>query len=182
MTWERSLLQSSIGRSLIYTELLRRSLQRTAHRLVFAKTGPVTYKIQCHVRADYEFVHVDKLLPYQADFEEELHSWLHGEESDGRRVAETQTTNNTPSQLPLEAAVSSPSRTQGGSLDFGLVSHQDADVESDVEEPSTSAIQTRRGLRPCQTPDRYTSVSIIRSMPGLFHDSSFSTPMLLGLL
>ena len=113
---------------------------------MLAKTGPVTYKIQRHARAEPEFVHVDKLLPYQADFEEELHSWLHGEESDGRRVAETQTADNTPSELPLEAAVSFFSPTQWGSLDFGLVSDQDADVESDVEEPSTSAIQPKRGL------------------------------------
>ncbi len=34
-------------------------------------------------------MHVDKLLPYQDDFEEELESGLHGEESDGRPVAET---------------------------------------------------------------------------------------------
>ncbi len=68
---------------------------------MLAKTGPVTYKIQRHARADPEFVNVDnychKLLPYQADqadFEEELHSWLQGEESDGRRVAETQTAGN----------------------------------------------------------------------------------------
>ncbi len=74
--------------------------------LVLAKTGPVTYKI--HARAESEFVHVDKLLPYQADFEEELHSWLQGEESDGRRVAETQTADNTLSEPPPEAAVSSP--------------------------------------------------------------------------
>ncbi len=116
--------------------------------LVLARTSPVTYKIQRHARAEHEFVHVDKLLPYQADFEEELHSWFHGEESDGRRVAETQTADNTPSELPPEAAVSSPSPTQGGSLDFGLVSDQDADMESDVEEPSTSAIQPRRGANP----------------------------------
>ncbi len=55
---------------------------------------------------------VDKLLPYQADFEEELHSWLQGEESDGQRVAEAQTTDNTLSELPPEAAVSSPSPTR----------------------------------------------------------------------
>ncbi len=149
---------------------------------MLAKTSPVTYKIQRHARADLEFVHVDKLLPYQADFEEELHSWLHDEESDGRRVAETQTADSTPSELPPEAAVSSPSPIQGTLLDFGLVSDQDADVESDVEELSTSVNQPRRGLRPGQTPDRYTSVRSIRSMPGLSHDSSFSTPMLLGLL
>ncbi len=36
--------------------------------LVLAKMGPVTYKIQRHARAEPEFIHVDKLLPYQADF------------------------------------------------------------------------------------------------------------------
>ncbi len=66
---------------------------------------------------------VDKLLLYQADFEEELHSWLHGEESDGQQVAETQTADNMPPELlSPEAAVSSPLPTQGSSLDFGLVS------------------------------------------------------------
>ena len=125
---------------------------------MLANTGPVTYKMQRHARAEPEFVHVDKLLPYQADFEEELHSWLQGEESDGRRVAETQTTDNTLSEPPPETTASSPSPTQGGSLDFGLVNDQDADVESEGEEPSTSAIQPRRGLRPRQTPDHYASV------------------------
>ncbi len=127
-------------------------------------------------------MHVDKLLPYQADFEEELHSWLHGEESDERRVVDTQTKDNTLSELPPEAAVRSPSFTQGGSLDFGLVSDQDADVESDVEGPSTSVIQPRQGLQPHDTPDRYAYVWSVWSVPGLSHDSSFSIPMLLGLL
>ena len=36
--------------------------------LVLAKTSPVTYKIQRHARAEPEFMHVDKLLPYEADF------------------------------------------------------------------------------------------------------------------
>ena len=150
--------------------------------LVLAKTSPVTYKIQRHARAEPEFVHVDKLLPYQADFEEELHSWLHGEESDGRRVAEMQAADNKPFELPPEAAVSSPSPMPGGSLDFDLVSDQDAEVKSDAVEPSTSAIQPRQGLRPHQIPDCYTSVRSIRSVPELSHDSSFSIPVLLGLL
>ncbi len=149
---------------------------------MLAKTGPVTYKIQHHARAEPEFVHVDKLLPYQADFEEELHSWLQGEESGGRRVAETQTADSTVSDPPPEAAVSSPSPAQGGSLDYGLVSDQEADVESDGEEPSTSAIQPRQGLRPRQTPDHYASVRSVRSMPGPSCDSPLSTSMLLGLL
>ncbi len=70
----------------------------------------------------------------------------------------TQTADNTLSELSPEPTVSSPSPTPGGSLDFGLVSDQDADVESDDEEPSTSAFQPRRGLRLRQTPDRYASV------------------------
>ncbi len=78
--------------------------------------------------------------------------------------------------------MSSPSPTQGDSHDFGLASDQDADVESDTEEPSTWAIQFRRGLRPRQTTDRYASIRGVWSVPGLSHDSSFSTPMLLGLL
>ncbi len=62
------------------------------------------------------------------------------------------------------------------------MSDLDADVESDDQEPSTSAIQPRQGLRPRQTPDRYASVRSVRSVPGPSCDSSFSTPMLLGLL
>ncbi len=150
--------------------------------LVLAMTSLVTYKIQRHARADLEFVHADKMLPYQADFEEELHSWLQGEESDGPRVAETQTADNMLSELPPEATVSSPSPTQGNSLDFGLVSDQDADVESDVEEPPTLVIQPRRGLQLRQTRDRHTSIRSIRSVSGLSYDSSFSTSILLGLL
>ncbi len=92
-----------------------------------------------------------------------------------------QTANNTSSELPPEATVSSASPTQGGSIDFCLASDQDADMESDAEDPSTSAIQPRRGLRRCQTPDRYASVRGIRSVHGLSHNSSFGTPMLLGL-
>ncbi len=42
-----------------------------------------------------ELVHVDKLLPYQADFGEELHSWLQDEELGGHKVAGTQTDQST---------------------------------------------------------------------------------------
>ena len=76
--------------------------------LVLAKTSPVTYNIQRHARAEPEIVHVDKMLPYQADFDEELHSWLHGEESDGQRIAETQTTDSILTELPPESAVVLP--------------------------------------------------------------------------
>ncbi len=59
--------------------------------LVLAKTGPVTYKIQCSAGAEPELLHIDKLLPYQADFGEELQSWLQNEEFGGHKVAGTQT-------------------------------------------------------------------------------------------
>ncbi len=78
---------------------------------MLSKKSPVTYKIQRHARAEPEFVCVGKLLPYQAYFEEELHSWLYCEESDGQRVAEMQTADNTLSELPPGAAASSPSPT-----------------------------------------------------------------------
>ncbi len=68
--------------------------------LVLTKVSSVTYKIQRHAGADPEIVHVDKLMPYQADFGEELESWLQDEESGGRRVKGTQT----PAPVLLEAS------------------------------------------------------------------------------
>ncbi len=53
-----------------------------------------------------EIVQVDKLLLCWAEFEEELHSLVHGEESDERQIAEKQTTANTPSELSPEAEFS----------------------------------------------------------------------------
>ncbi len=58
---------------------------------MLAKTGPVTYKIQCSAGAEPELVHVDKLLPYQAGFGEEIQSWLQEEQLGGHKVAGTQT-------------------------------------------------------------------------------------------
>ena len=54
--------------------------------LVLAKVSPVMYKIQRHAGAEPKIVHVDKLMPYQPDFGEELESWLRDEESGGCRV------------------------------------------------------------------------------------------------
>ncbi len=68
--------------------------------LVVAKVSSVTYKIQCHAGAEPEIVHVDKLMPYQADFGEELDSWLQDEDSGGHRVKGTQT----PMPVPPEAS------------------------------------------------------------------------------
>ncbi len=43
-------------------------------------------------------MHIGKLLPYQTDFEKELHSWIDGDEMDGHRVAEMHTADNMPSE------------------------------------------------------------------------------------
>ncbi len=43
---------------------------------MLAKTGPVTYKIQRHPKADPEIVHVDQLMPSYPDFGEQLYSWI----------------------------------------------------------------------------------------------------------
>ncbi len=58
--------------------------------LVLLRIGPVIYKIQRHAEADPEIIHVDKLMPYQADFGEELRSWLQDTETTGHRVIGTQ--------------------------------------------------------------------------------------------
>ena len=50
---------------------------------MLAKVSPVTYRIQCHAGAKPEVVHVDKLMPYQPNFGEELETWLRDEESGG---------------------------------------------------------------------------------------------------
>lgn len=47
---------------------------------MLAKMSPVTYKIHRHSGVEPEIVRVDKLLPYQADFDEDLPSWVEGEE------------------------------------------------------------------------------------------------------
>ena len=44
--------------------------------LVLAKVSPVTYRIQRHTGAQPEIAYVDKLMPYQPDFGQELESWL----------------------------------------------------------------------------------------------------------
>ncbi len=69
--------------------------------LVLAKTGPVTYKTQCYAEADPEIVHVNKLVPYQADFGEELQSSLQSTESTGHRFMDTQTCDFVPSESRL---------------------------------------------------------------------------------
>ncbi len=58
---------------------------------MLGKTGPVTYKIQCHPQADPEIVHVDKLMPYYPYFGEQLYSWIETDCLAQYRDQETQT-------------------------------------------------------------------------------------------
>ncbi len=129
--------------------------------LVLAKVSSVTYKIQRHAGAEPEIVHVDKLMPYQADFGEELESWLQDEDSGRRRVKGTQT----PAPVPPEA---SPVVTDRPSnevtdrpFDPGLEASYGADTEG--ESFSESAAPPRRSQRSRQEPDRYTEVRSVRS-------------------
>ncbi len=82
--------------------------------LVLAKTGPVTYKIQCSAGAKPELVYVDKLLSYHADFREELQSWLQDEELGGHKVPGMQTDQPVPPSNSLPEP-STSTHTVGGS-------------------------------------------------------------------
>ncbi len=53
--------------------------------------GLVTYKIQRHIQADPEIVHVDKLMPYYPDFGEQLYCWRETDCPVQYRDQETQT-------------------------------------------------------------------------------------------
>ncbi len=148
--------------------------------LVLAKVSSVTYKIQRHTGAEPEIVHVDKLMPYQADFGEELESWLQNEDSGGHRVKGTQT----PTPVPTEA---SPGVTDGPSnevtdrpFDPGLEDGYGADIEG--ESLSESAAPPRRSQRPRQEPDRYTEVWSVRSVVSTTDSLGPSLLFLVGVL
>ena len=147
---------------------------------MLAKVSSVTYKIQLHAGAEPEIVHVDKLMPYQTNFGEELESWLQDEESGGRRVKGTQT----PTTVHSEA---SPGLTDGPSnevtdrpFDLGLEDGYGADVEG--ESPSESAAPPRRSQRPCQEPDWYAKVRSVRSAVNTTDSLGPSLLFLVGML
>ncbi len=87
--------------------------------LVLAKTGPVSYKIQYSAGAEPELVHVDKLLPYLADFGEELQCWLQDEELGGHEVAGMQTDQPVSPSNPLPEPSTSTHTASGSSLEPG---------------------------------------------------------------
>ncbi len=129
--------------------------------LVLAKTGPVTYKIQRHAEADPEIVHVDKLMPYQADFGEELQSWLQDTETPGHRVIGTQACAIKLDPMPPAAeAEPVPGPVNEDEASFsGSDSEGFADTELEDNDLSTPATSPQRGQRPHQVPDRYAPIS-----------------------
>ncbi len=128
---------------------------------MLAKVSPVTYRIQCHAGADPEVVHVDKLMPYQPDFGEELESWLRDEESGGCRAKGTQTPMPVLPETPPEVTGEPSTEVQSSPHDPGPESYPGTDSEN---EPSESVAPPRRGSRPRQEPDRYTEVHSVRTV------------------
>ncbi len=99
--------------------------------LVLAKTSMVTYKIQRCTGAEPEILHVDKLMPYQADFGEELRSWLQDEESGGHSVLVIQTSTPVPSETSPELATGSSASVEDSPHDPGPESCDGTDVEDE---------------------------------------------------
>ncbi len=97
---------------------------------MLAKVRPVTYRIQCHAGAEPEVMHVDKLMPYQPDFGEELESWLRGEESGGCRGKGTQTPMPVLAETPIE-----------------VVDEPSIEVQSSIHDPGPELPWHRLGKR-----------------------------------
>ena len=111
---------------------------------MLAKTGSLTYKIQYSAEAEPELVHVDKLLPYQADFGEELQSWLQDEELGGHNVAGMQT--DQPAS-PSNSLPEPSTHTVGGSPPDPGAYERGSEVED--EQPLTLIGTPRRSRYTC---------------------------------
>ncbi len=129
--------------------------------LVLTKVSSVTYKIQRHAGAEPEIVHVDKLMPYQADFREELESWLQDEDSGGHRVKGTQTPMPVSSEAPPGVADGPSNEVRDRPFDPRPEDGYGADMEG--ESPSEATAPPQRSQRPRQEPDWYTEVRSVRS-------------------
>ncbi len=147
---------------------------------MLAKVSSVTYKIQRHAGAEPEIVHVDKLMPYQAEFGEELESWLQDEESGGHRVKGTQTPMPVPSEASPGVADGLSNEVTDRPFDLGLEDSYGADIEG--ESLSESAAPPRRSQRPCQEPDWYTEVQSVRSVVSTTDSLGPSLLFLVGML
>ncbi len=130
---------------------------------MLAKTSTVTYKIQCFAGAEPEIVHVDKLMPYQADFGEALESWLQDEESGERRAKGTQTSMPAPAETSPELVDGPSSEVADHPFDPGPEDGPGNNTED--ESPSVSANPPRHSHRPRQEPDRYTEVRSVSVCP-----------------
>ncbi len=146
---------------------------------MLAKVSPVTYRIQPHAGAEPKIVHVDKLMPYQPDFGEELESWLWDEDSGGCRAKGTQT--------PMPALPeTSPEVAGGPSIEVHSIPH-DPGLKSysgthSEDEPSESVAPSRCGNRPRQEPDWYTEVRSVRYARWTTDSLIPSLLLLVGLL
>ncbi len=147
---------------------------------MLAKVSTVTYKIQRCAGAEPEIVHVDKLMPYQADSGEELESWLQDEESGERRAKGTQT--STPASA--ETSPGLVDRPSSGVADCPFDPGPEDGTGNDAEDesPSVSANSPRRSHRPRQEPDRYTEVRSVRSVPSATNSLVPSLLSLVGFL
>ena len=109
------------------------------------------YKIQRCAGAEPVIVHVDKLMPYQADFREELESWLRDEELGECRAKGTQ------NSMPMSAETSPESvdRPSPGVAGHPFDPSPEDGIGNDAEDesPSVSANPSRCSHRPRQEPD-----------------------------
>ena len=119
-------------------------------------------------------------MPYQADFGEELESWLKDEDSGGHRVKGTQTPMPVPSEAPPVVTDGPSNEVTDRPFDLGLEDSYGADMEGDS--PSESAAPPRRSQRPHQEPDRYTEVRSVRSAASTTDSLGPSLLFLVGVL
>ena len=98
-------------------------------------------------------------MPYQADFGEELQSWLPDTETTGRRVIGTQTCDPVPPAAEAEPVPSPVNEDEAGFS--GSDSEGFADTELEDDNISAPATPPRHGLRPRRVPDRYPPINQI---------------------
>ncbi len=128
---------------------------------MLGKVSSVTYRIQRHAGADPEMVHVDKLMPYQADVGEELESWLQDEESGGHRFKGTQT----PMPVLSETSPGLADRPSNEVTDRPFDPDPEDGYGTDMEgESSSESVATpRHSQRARQEPDQYSEVQSVWS-------------------
>ncbi len=140
----------------------------------------VTYKIQRHAGADLEIVHVDKLMPYQADFREKLESWLQDEESGGHRVYRTQT--STPVLPQTSPGLADRPFNEGADRPFDPGPEDGYSADMEDENSSESAASPRHSQWQHQEPDLYTETQSVWSAMRTIDSLGPSLLFLVGML